>query len=163
MTETATAFATTERTDSLLAVVGAGLPVPLVTGATVPYANLDYAASAPALRVVAEHLATALPYYASVHRGAGYASQVSTALLENSRLCIGRFLGAREDDLVVALTRAEGLSERCRGLTGVLAERRRSVAMALEVAAGADVINECYEHVSPIERSSLCNPKFDSV
>jgi hypothetical protein len=101
MTESMTAFATTERTDSLLAVVGAGLPVPLVTGATVPYANLDYAASAPALRVVAEHLATALPYYASVHRGAGYASQVSTALLENSRLCIGRFLGAREDDLVV--------------------------------------------------------------
>ena len=101
MTESMTAFATTQRTDSLLPVVGAGLPVPLVTGATVPYANLDYAASAPALRAVAEHLATALPYYASVHRGAGYASQVSTALMENSRLCIGRFLGSREDDLVV--------------------------------------------------------------
>jgi len=101
MTESMTAFATTQCTDSLLPVVGAGLPVPLVTGATVPYANLDYAASAPALRAVAEHLATALPYYASVHRGAGYASQVSTALLENSRLCIGRFLGSREDDLVV--------------------------------------------------------------
>jgi selenocysteine lyase/cysteine desulfurase len=101
MTESMTAFATDECTDSLLPVVGAGLPVPLVTGVSVPYANLDYAASAPALRAVAEHLATALPYYASVHRGAGYASQVSTALLENARLCIGRFLGAREDDLVV--------------------------------------------------------------
>jgi len=101
MTESMTVFAKTECTDSLLPVVGAGLPVPLVTGGSVPYANLDYAASAPALRAVAEHLATALPYYASVHRGAGYASQVSTALLENSRLCIGRFLGAREDDLVV--------------------------------------------------------------
>ncbi|HWG24614.1 aminotransferase class V-fold PLP-dependent enzyme [Actinospica sp.] len=96
-----TVFATAECTDALLPVVGAGLPVPLVTGASAPYANLDYAASAPALRAVAEHLATALPYYASVHRGAGYASQVSTALLENSRSCIGRFLGAREDDLVV--------------------------------------------------------------
>jgi len=101
MTESMTVFATTECTDSLLPVVGAGLPVPLVTGASVPYANLDYAASAPALRVVAEHLATALPYYASVHRGAGYASQVSTALLENARNCIGRFLDARDDDLVV--------------------------------------------------------------
>ena len=101
MTEGMTLSATAECTDSLLPVVGAGLPVPLVTGASVPYANLDYAASAPALRVVAEHLATCLPYYASVHRGAGYASQVSTSLLENSRLCIGRFLGAREDDLVV--------------------------------------------------------------
>jgi selenocysteine lyase/cysteine desulfurase len=101
MTESMTVFATSECTEALLPVVGAGLPVPLVTGASVPYANLDYAASAPALRAVAEHLATALPYYASVHRGAGYASQVSTALLENSRSCIGRFLGAREDDAVV--------------------------------------------------------------
>ena len=101
MTESMTVFATSECTDALLPVVGAGLPVPLVTGDSVPYANLDYAASAPALRAVAEHLATALPYYASVHRGAGYASQVSTALLENSRGCIGRFLGAREDDAVV--------------------------------------------------------------
>jgi selenocysteine lyase/cysteine desulfurase len=101
MTESMTVFAAAECTDALLPVVGAGLPVPLVTGASVPYANLDYAASAPALRAVAEHLATALPYYASVHRGAGYASQVSTALLENSRSCIGRFLGAREDDVVV--------------------------------------------------------------
>jgi selenocysteine lyase/cysteine desulfurase len=101
MTESVTVFATAERTEALLPVVGAGLPVPLVTGASAPYANLDYAASAPALRAVAEHIATALPYYASVHRGAGYASQVSTALLENSRSCIGRFLGAREDDVVV--------------------------------------------------------------
>ena len=101
MTDTMTVFATAECTDALLPVVGAGLPVPLVTGGSAPYANLDYAASAPALRAVADHLATALPYYASVHRGAGYASQVSTALLENARSCIGRFLGAREDDLVV--------------------------------------------------------------
>jgi chromosome segregation protein len=47
----------------------------------------------------------------------------------------------REEDLVVALTRAQGLSERCHGLSGVLAERRRSVAMAMEVAAGADVVS----------------------
>ena len=101
MTESMTVTASIECTDALLPVVGAGLAVPLVTGATVPYANLDYAASAPALAAVAEHLATALPYYASVHRGAGYASQVSTALLENARACVGRFLGAREDDVVV--------------------------------------------------------------
>ena len=101
MTDSMTVTASIECADSLLPVVGAGLAVPLVTGATVPYANLDYAASAPALTAVAEHLATALPYYASVHRGAGFASQVSTALLENARACVGRFLGAREDDVVV--------------------------------------------------------------
>ena len=81
--------------------VGADLTVPLVGGESVHYANLDYAASAPALRSVAEHLATALPYYASVHRGAGYASQVSTALLENSRACVAQFLGARPDDVTI--------------------------------------------------------------
>jgi chromosome segregation protein len=47
----------------------------------------------------------------------------------------------REEDLVVALTRAQALSERCHGLSGVLAERRRSLAMAMEVAAGADVVS----------------------
>ena len=42
----------------------------------------------------------------------------------------------REEDLVVALTRVQGLSERCRGLLGVVAERRRSIARALEASAG---------------------------
>src|SRR6185312_2653697 len=101
MTESLTVSVPTECINALLPVVGAGLPVPLVTGTAVPYANLDYAASAPALRAVAEHVATALPYYASVHRGAGFASQVSTSLLENARACVGRFFGAREEDVVV--------------------------------------------------------------
>ena len=87
----------------LLDVVGAGLPVPLVDGPAVPYANLDYAASAPALRSVADRVADVLPYYSSVHRGAGYASQVSTALYEGARERIGRFLGARQDDVVVVV------------------------------------------------------------
>ncbi len=75
--------------------------VPLVTGDAVRYANLDLAASAPPLQSVADHVAELLPYYASVHRGAGYASQVSTAVLERARDTVGRFLGARTDDVVV--------------------------------------------------------------
>jgi chromosome segregation protein len=47
----------------------------------------------------------------------------------------------REEDLVVALTRVQGLSERCRGLTGVVAERRRSIARALEASADTDVVS----------------------
>jgi selenocysteine lyase/cysteine desulfurase len=81
--------------------VGAGLPVPLVDGRTVPYANLDLAASAPALCAVAEHVAELLPYYSSVHRGAGYASQVCTSVLEAARGTVAGFVGAREDDVVV--------------------------------------------------------------
>jgi selenocysteine lyase/cysteine desulfurase len=63
--------------------------------------NLDYAASAPALQAVADHVAEVLPYYASVHRGAGYASQVSTNLYESARAEISSFVGARADDVTV--------------------------------------------------------------
>jgi selenocysteine lyase/cysteine desulfurase len=85
----------------LPAVLGTDLQVPLVTGARIGYANLDLAASAPALVSVAEHVAEVLPFSSSVHRGAGYASQVCTSLLETARTTIGRFLGARPDDAVV--------------------------------------------------------------
>lgn len=65
------------------------------------YTNLDYAASAPALEVVAKHVTEALPLYASVHRGAGYASQVSTSAYEHARVVVGQFVGARTDDHVI--------------------------------------------------------------
>src|SRR3954468_5900003 len=86
---------------TLPAVVGAGVRVPLVTGRGGEYANLDLAASAPALQTVADHVAQVLPLLSSVHRGAGYLSQVSTALLERARECVGEFVGARETDVVV--------------------------------------------------------------
>lgn len=94
--------AASANTDSpLLPVVGADSVVPLVDGRAVRYANLDYAASAPALGTVADRVAQLLPLYASVHRGAGYASAVSTAAYESARQAIGRFVGARGDDVVI--------------------------------------------------------------
>ena len=74
---------------SLLPLVGSNTQVPLLDGTTRTYANLDVAASAPALQAVADRVAEVLPWYASVHRGAGYLSQVSTALYEQSRATIG--------------------------------------------------------------------------
>lgn len=91
----------TQRVDALLPVVGGDLPAPLVTGECRPYANLDYAASAPALAGVASHVNELLPYYASVHRGAGYASQVSTGVYESARAIVANAVGARDDDVVV--------------------------------------------------------------
>ncbi|WP_432544032.1 aminotransferase class V-fold PLP-dependent enzyme [Kineococcus sp. SYSU DK002] len=85
----------------LLPVVGADTVVPLATGGRATYVNLDNAASAPALAVVAARVAQVLPHYASVHRGAGYLSRVSTALFEQARAQVAGFLGARGDDLVV--------------------------------------------------------------
>ena len=82
-------------------VVGAGLDVPLVTGGSVRYANLDYAASAPALRAVADRVTELLPLYSSVHRGAGYASAVCTSAYEAARATLASFTGARPDDVVI--------------------------------------------------------------
>ncbi|WP_426593263.1 aminotransferase class V-fold PLP-dependent enzyme [Cellulomonas sp. McL0617] len=86
---------------ALLPVVGGNTTVPLVDGSQVVYANLDYAASAPALEAVAARVTEVLPLYASVHRGAGYLSQVSTALYESARQTIARFVDARPDDVAI--------------------------------------------------------------
>ena len=87
--------------EPLLPVVGSELAAPLIHGGHVRYANLDYAASAPAVEDVAAHLSEVLPYYASVHRGAGFASQVSTSVYENARHIVAEFVGARADDTVI--------------------------------------------------------------
>ncbi|GAA2224042.1 aminotransferase class V-fold PLP-dependent enzyme [Streptomyces indiaensis] len=84
-----------------LPVLGRDVTVPLVTGGEVTYAALDYAASAPALQRVWDDVAAYAPYYGSVHRGAGYLSQLSTDLFENARRTVAGFLGCRADDQVV--------------------------------------------------------------
>ncbi|MEU3300583.1 MULTISPECIES: aminotransferase class V-fold PLP-dependent enzyme [unclassified Streptomyces] len=84
-----------------LPVLGRDVTVPLVTGGEVTYGALDYAASAPALQRVWDDVAAYAPYYGSVHRGAGYLSQLSTDLFENSRATVHEFLDCRDDDQVV--------------------------------------------------------------
>jgi selenocysteine lyase/cysteine desulfurase len=85
----------------LAEVIGGDLTVPLVRGGTTRYVNLDYAASAPALRAVADRVAELLPLYSSVHRGAGYASAVCTSAYEGARAEIAGFVDARDDDVVI--------------------------------------------------------------
>lgn len=86
---------------SFAAVSGADLQVPLVDGTSCTYANFDYAASAPALAEVTARIAELLPYYSSVHRGAGYASRVCTAAYEKARVTVSDFVGAQPDSVVV--------------------------------------------------------------
>ncbi|MFJ3896338.1 MULTISPECIES: aminotransferase class V-fold PLP-dependent enzyme [unclassified Streptomyces] len=84
-----------------LPVLGRDVTVPLVTGGEVTYAALDYAASAPALQRVWDDVAAYAPYYGSVHRGAGYLSQLSTDLFENARRTVEEFLDCRPDDQLI--------------------------------------------------------------
>ncbi|MFD7666734.1 aminotransferase class V-fold PLP-dependent enzyme [Streptomyces sp. NPDC059788] len=95
------AVATDAAVSAPLPVLGRDVLVPLVTGGEVEYAALDIAASAPALQRVWDDVAAYAPYYGSVHRGAGYLSQLSTDLFENSRASVAGFLGCREEDQVV--------------------------------------------------------------
>ncbi|MER7011278.1 aminotransferase class V-fold PLP-dependent enzyme [Saccharopolyspora sp. NPDC000359] len=83
------------------AVVGNALRVPLVTGGSATYANLDHGASAPCLESVRTAVDQLLPWYASVHRGAGFASQVCTRVYEGARDVLREFVGARRTDSVI--------------------------------------------------------------
>ncbi|NHA69335.1 aminotransferase class V-fold PLP-dependent enzyme [Phycicoccus flavus] len=91
--------------------VGGGLPavvapglVPTVDGRLVDYAPLDHAASTPAFERVARAVDAVTATYSSVHRGTGWLSRVTSAHYEAAREEVGRFVGARPDDVVV-LTR----------------------------------------------------------
>jgi selenocysteine lyase/cysteine desulfurase len=90
-----------DQVPSVPTVAGSRLTVPLVDGQCVQYANLDHAASAPCLDAVRDAVDEFLPWYASVHRGAGFASQVSTKVYEKARETVRRFVGARRTDEVV--------------------------------------------------------------
>ncbi len=112
----------------LLPVVGQELLAPLIQGGKIRYANLDYAASAPALSEVAAHLNEILPYYASVHRGAGFASQVSTSVYENARTIVADFVGARPDDTVIFTRNTTDSLNLLAGCVGSILQQQGRVA-----------------------------------
>jgi len=78
---------------AVAALVGAHMPVPCLDGVERPYRDLDCAASTPALQSVADRVNEFLPWYSSVHRGAGYKSRRATAAYEEARDSVHRFSG----------------------------------------------------------------------
>jgi selenocysteine lyase/cysteine desulfurase len=75
-------------------VVGTEIAVPLLDGSWATYINFDNAASTPALVSVRDGVDRFLDYYASVHRGTGFKSQLATWAYEQARLTTLRFVGA---------------------------------------------------------------------
>lgn len=115
--------------------VGDGVDVPCLDGRARPYANLDAAASTSALPAVAERVEGFLPSYSSVHRGAGYKSQLSTAAYEDAREAIAAFAGRRpggDDDVAIV----------CRNTT----EAINHLAFRLGLAPGDVVATTVVEH-----------------
>ncbi|MCR4440027.1 MAG: aminotransferase class V-fold PLP-dependent enzyme [bacterium] len=86
-------------------IVGWGRTVPLLDGRQARYVNLDNAATTPPLVDVVETLKEFLPYYASVHRGAGFKSRWSTMAFEEAREIVAKFVGAnlRHDTVIFGL------------------------------------------------------------
>ncbi|HET6294293.1 MAG TPA: aminotransferase class V-fold PLP-dependent enzyme [Kribbella sp.] len=88
-------------TGNIPATVGSDLLVPLADGRVTDYANFDHGASAPCLESVRAAVEAALPSYASVHRGNGYASRITTQWYERARREVHTFVGASTDDQVI--------------------------------------------------------------
>lgn len=112
-----------------LRLVGTDTQVPLVTGGTTRYVNLDYAASAPALQRVHDAIEALLGWYSSVHRGAGFKSRAATAAYEGARESVRCFVNARDDDAVI-ITR--NTTDSINLLAGTLPESTHVVAFAGE-------------------------------
>src|SRR5437588_12448717 len=86
-------------------IVGARTEVPLFDGKRMRYVNLDSAASTPSLVKVQQAVQDFLPWYSSVHRGAGYKSRLSTHLYEHARDAVMRFSHANPATHVVVFVR----------------------------------------------------------
>ena len=86
-------------------VVGIDTKVPLLDGTVTTYINLDNAATTPALVPIANKVNEFLRWYASVERGAGFKSRLSTAVYAEARRIVAEFVGADPDTYTVIFTR----------------------------------------------------------
>lgn len=90
---------------ALARLVGDDALVPCVDGVERSYLSLDAAASTSALPEVLERVDAFVPWYSSVHRGAGWKSQLATAAYEEARAAMLRFAGRSDRDDVAIICR----------------------------------------------------------
>ncbi len=86
-------------------VVGIDMEIPILTGATRRYVNLDNAASTPTFRPVVEKVDEFLRFYSNVHRGSGFKSQIASWVYEEARETVERFVRADPDHETVIFTK----------------------------------------------------------
>lgn len=100
-------------------VVGVDAQVPLLDGSQRTYVNFDNAATTPVLRPVLDTVDDFLTWYSSVHRGAGFKSQLSTHVYEQTREVVLRFVGADPARYTVCYGKnaTEMLNKVARGIT----------------------------------------------
>jgi selenocysteine lyase/cysteine desulfurase len=129
--------------------VGDGVAVPCVDGVDRTYLNLDAAASTSALPAVADAVHAFLPWYSSVHRGAGYASRQATRRYEAARTAAERFAGRDPEGDDVAIL--------CRNTT----EAVNHLAYRLRLAPDDVVVTTVVEHhANLLPWARLCERRF---
>ena len=127
--------------------VGDGIPVACADGTERPYLSLDAAASTAALGPVLARVAEFMPWYSSVHRGAGHKSQVATNAYEDARAAALAFAGriSRPGDVAIL----------CRNTTDAL----NHLAYRLRLAPKDVVVTTVVEHhanLLPWSRAATC-------
>jgi selenocysteine lyase/cysteine desulfurase len=129
--------------------VGDGARVRCIDGHERRYLDLDAAASTSALPVVARAVAHFLPWYSSVHRGAGHKSQLSTRAYEAARVAALGFAGRAPGGGDVAIL--------CRNTT----EAINHLAYRLRLAADDVVVTTVVEHhANLLPWARLCRRRF---
>ena len=129
--------------------VGNDLTVPCVDGRGRRYLNLDSAASTNALPAVAQAVHEFLPWYSSVHRGAGYKSRQATAAYEQARAAALRFAGRDPQGPDIAII--------CRNTT----EAINHLAYRLRLAPLDVVVTTVVEHhANLLPWARLCRRRF---
>jgi len=114
--------------------VGDDIEVPCIDGVQRRYVNLDAAASTSALVGVAARVHDFVPWYSSVHRGAGYKSRVTTAAYEGARNAMLRFAGRSADSGDIAII--------CRNTT----EAINHLAYRLRLTSSDVIVTTVVEH-----------------
>ncbi|MEQ8197051.1 MAG: aminotransferase class V-fold PLP-dependent enzyme [Clostridiaceae bacterium] len=95
-------------------IIGADFKIRLYDSKLVNVINFDNAATTPAFKRSWKYLSDFLPVYGSIARGAGYKSQLSTEMFENSRKKVLKFfsLGNRQDyEVIYVKNTTEGINK----------------------------------------------------
>jgi len=131
----------------LVPLVGDGIPVACADGTERPYLWLDAAASTGAVRPALARVQEFLPWYSSVHRGAGHKSQVITSAYGDARaaaLAFARRIGRHGDVAILYHDTTEALNN--------LAYRLRMTRDDVVVATVA----EHHANLLPWSRAATC-------
>jgi selenocysteine lyase/cysteine desulfurase len=120
--------------DPLADLVGSGQLVPCIDGVDRPAVELDQAASTQAHPDVSHRVEEFLPWYSSVHRGAGFRSRHATTAYEEARRAILAFAGRPPEGPDVAIM--------CRNTT----EAINHLAYRLRLGASDTVVTTVIEH-----------------